>query len=172
MVARSLYARPHGGRYDANELINLYPDDEAAQRLSKQSLPLADFLNALPHYVPPRLTEHVLLHGHCHLKSLDRLNDKQYGELFNEKAVLKDMGVEFDEPKTGCCGMAGAFGFEAEHYEVSQAVGEHGTLPAVRQAADETLILTDGFSCREQIEQGAGRKTLHAAELAARCLGA
>jgi hypothetical protein len=77
------------------------------------------------------------------------------------------MGVEFDEPKTGCCGMAGAFGFEADggHYDVSVACGERVLLPHVRQAADDELILTDGFSCREQISQCTDRQALHLAQV-------
>src|SRR5205807_9782777 len=97
----------------------------------------------------------ALPHGHCHQKSLDRLNDKRYGELFCEKDLLKKMGVEFESPATGCCGMAGAFGFESDnrHYDVSVGCAEHVLLKEVRKAPDEKLIIADGFSCREQIGQ-------------------
>ncbi len=64
----------------------------------------------------------------------------------------------------GCCGMAGSFGFDADKYAVSQAIGERVLLPAVRKASSDTLIVSDGFSCREQIAQGTGREALHLAD--------
>lgn len=82
-----------------------------------------------------------------------------------EEALLKTMGVDLQLPDTGCCGMAGAFGFEHAKFEISRAIGERTLLPAVRQAAPETLIVSDGFSCREQIGQLTGRKALHFAEV-------
>jgi Fe-S oxidoreductase len=86
--------------------------------------------------------------------------------------LLGRLGLNVDRPPQGCCGMAGAFGFAGETYEVSQLIGERVLLPAVRGAPADTLILADGFSCREQIEQGSGRATLHIAELLAeRMLG-
>jgi len=75
--------------------------------------------------------------------------------------------VIVDAPDTGCCGMAGAFGFEADKFAVSQAIGERVLLPAVRVAAADTLIVADGFSCREQIEQATGRRVMHLAEVLA-----
>ena len=75
------------------------------------------------------------------------------------------MGIELSVPDTGCCGMAGPFGFDAEKYEVAQAIGELVLLPAVRAAAPDTLIVTDGFSCREQILQSTGRRAYHLAEV-------
>jgi Fe-S oxidoreductase len=77
------------------------------------------------------------------------------------------MGLTVDAPDSGCCGMAGAFGFEAEKFAVSQAIGERVLLPAVRAAAADTLIVADGFSCREQIRQATGRRAMHLAELIA-----
>jgi Fe-S oxidoreductase len=81
-----------------------------------------------------------------------------------EEALLRKMGAEVESPDAGCCGMAGAFGFEADKYGVSQAIGERVLLPAVRNAAAETLIVSDGFSCREQIRQATGRHAIHLAE--------
>jgi Fe-S oxidoreductase len=75
------------------------------------------------------------------------------------------MGAEVCSPDAGCCGMAGAFGFEKDKYEVSQAIGERVLLPAIRQESAETLIVTDGFSCREQIKQATGRNAMHLAEV-------
>ncbi|HEX8898132.1 MAG TPA: hypothetical protein VF751_05500, partial [Chthoniobacterales bacterium] len=66
---------------------------------------------------------------------------------------------------SGCCGMAGAFGFEKDHYDVSIACGERVLLPKVREAAKDTLVIADGFSCREQIRQTTGRRALHTAQV-------
>jgi hypothetical protein len=78
------------------------------------------------------------------------------------------MGVEVEELDSGCCGMAGGWGYERGHYDVSMACGERVLLPKVREAPRDTLIVTDGFSCRSQIEQGnTGRKALHAAQVLA-----
>jgi Fe-S oxidoreductase len=75
------------------------------------------------------------------------------------------MGVDVQQPEAGCCGMAGPFGFEAEKYSVSQAIGERALLPAVRAAQNETMIVANGFSCQEQITQGTGRHAMHLADL-------
>src|SRR6185437_14914350 len=82
----------------------------------------------------------------------------------SESAMLDKLGLEYDIPDTGCCGMAGAFGFEkGEHYRVSVACGERALLPAVRAAAADTHIVANGFSCREQIAQTTNRRAIHAA---------
>ena len=83
----------------------------------------------------------------------------------DEESLLRKVGVDLQSLDSGCCGMAGAFGFEKDNYNVSLAVGERVLLPAVRQATPETLIVSDGFSCREQILQSTGRKALHLAEV-------
>jgi Fe-S oxidoreductase len=83
-----------------------------------------------------------------------------------EEAALRAVGLDPAQPEPGCCGMAGAFGFErGEHYELSMAIGERRLLPAVREAADGALLIADGFSCREQIAQSTGRRALHLAEV-------
>jgi hypothetical protein len=79
--------------------------------------------------------------------------------------VLKKLGLEANVLASGCCGMAGSFGFESDKYDVSIAVGERKLLPAVRQAPLSTVIMADGFSCREQIAQETGRHALHLAEV-------
>jgi FAD/FMN-containing dehydrogenase/Fe-S oxidoreductase len=140
-----------------DELANLFPDDPRADRLRRQTFLLSEFLVKAPGYQPPRLSQKVLLHGHCHQKSLMKMND--------EEALLRKMGVELTSLDSGCCGMAGPFGFEKDKYAVSQAVGERVLLPAVRKAEKETFVVTDGFSCREQIFQATGRQPVHLAEL-------
>jgi FAD/FMN-containing dehydrogenase/Fe-S oxidoreductase len=141
-----------------DELRNLFPTDPRALRLSSQTLLLSELLESgrLP-YDPPRLARHVLLHGHCHQKALLKMG--------HEEALLRKMGITVDFPDSGCCGMAGAFGFEADKFAVSQAIGERVLLPAVRAALPDTLIVADGFSCREQIEQATGRHAIHLAEV-------
>ena len=86
-------------------------------------------------------------------------------KMTHEEAVLRKMGVTLDSPDSGCCGMAGAFGFEAGKFPVSQAIGERVLLPAVRAALPDTLIVADGFSCREQIAQATGRRAMHLADV-------
>ena len=106
----------------------------------------------------PELKAKAIFQGHCHHHAV-----MGFGA---ELAVLKRMGLEVERPDTGCCGMAGSFGFESgKHYEVSVAAGERGILPAVRRAPKSTLVLANGFSCREQIAQGTGRRGLHLAEV-------
>jgi hypothetical protein len=89
-----------------------------------------------------------------------------------QQRMFEAMGLKVEYPKTGCCGQAGSFGYEAAHYDVSMAIGEQGLLPAIRNAPADTLILADGFSCREQIWHGAHRWAVHPAELLALALKA
>jgi FAD/FMN-containing dehydrogenase/Fe-S oxidoreductase len=140
-----------------DELRNLFPHDARANRLRSQTFLLSEILESRGKaYEPPRLARKVLLHGHCHHKSIMKLGP--------EEALLRRMGSELQTPDTGCCGMAGAFGFEADKYSVSQAVGERVLLPAIRRSSPDTLIVSDGFSCREQIRQATGRHAIHLAE--------
>ncbi|MGA7400294.1 MAG: FAD-linked oxidase C-terminal domain-containing protein [Candidatus Sulfotelmatobacter sp.] len=141
-----------------DELVNLFPHDERAQAQSRQTFLLSEFLEThAPHAALPRLDRKAILHGHCHHKSLMKMTA--------EEAVLRRLGVDFHSPAPGCCGMAGSFGFEADKYDMSVAIGELELLPAVRQAPPDWLIIADGFSCREQIAQGTPRHALHLAEV-------
>ncbi len=141
-----------------DELRGLFPKDPRAARLRERTFLLSEFLHChAGGYKPPALNRKVLLHGHCHHKALMTLSA--------EEALLRSMGVELESLDSGCCGMAGAFGFEREKYEISRAIGERVLLPAVRRAAPETLIASDGFSCREQIAQLTGRRAFHLAEI-------
>jgi Fe-S oxidoreductase len=85
-------------------------------------------------------------------------------KMSDEESLLRKMGADLRTIDSGCCGMAGPFGFEKEKFGMSQALGERVLLPAVRQADPEVLIVTDGFSCREQILQATGRRAIHLAE--------
>jgi hypothetical protein len=89
-----------------------------------------------------------------------------------EESVLRRLGIDFHSPAPGCCGMAGSFGFEADKYDISIAIGELELLPAVRKAPQDWLIIADGFSCREQIAQGSPRHALHLAEVLQMALNA
>jgi FAD/FMN-containing dehydrogenase/Fe-S oxidoreductase len=141
-----------------DELVNLFPHDERAQALSRQTFLLSEFLETSAKNFPiPRLNRKAVLHGHCHHKSLMKMTA--------EEAVLRRLGVDFQSPAPGCCGMAGSFGFEPDKYDVSIAIGELELLPAIRQAPPDWLIIADGFSCREQIAQGSPRHALHLAEV-------
>jgi FAD/FMN-containing dehydrogenase/Fe-S oxidoreductase len=140
-----------------DELRNLFPRDARAGRLQQQTFLLSEFLqNHAPGYVPPSLHKQILLHGHCHHKAVMKMRD--------EESLLRRMGASVESPDTGCCGMAGPFGFERDKFAVAQAVGERVLLPAVRSAPPEALIVADGFSCREQIRQSTGRTAIHLAE--------
>jgi FAD/FMN-containing dehydrogenase/Fe-S oxidoreductase len=141
-----------------DELLNLFPHDARAQALSRQTFLLSEFLETSAKDFPlPQLNRKALLHGHCHHKSLMKMTA--------EESVLRRLGVDFQSPAPGCCGMAGSFGFEPDKYDLSIAIGELELLPAVRQAPPDWLIIADGFSCREQIAQSTPRHALHLAEV-------
>ena len=141
-----------------DELINLFPNDRDAKRLSRQTFMLSEFLEKKArHFQPAPLARKAVVHGHCHHKAIMKFDD--------EEKVLCRLGLDFQILDSGCCGMAGAFGFERGHYDVSIGAGELVLLPAVRNADSETLILADGFSCREQIVQTTGRRAMHLAEV-------
>jgi len=139
-----------------DELRNLFPDNPRAERLRRQTFVLSEFLaRHAPRYAPA-LTRTVLLHGHCHQKAIIKMD--------HEVGLLQRMGADVQMPDSGCCGMAGPFGFGADKIAVSKAVGERVLLPAVRQSSADTLIVADGFSCQEQISQLTGRRAIHLAE--------
>ena len=141
-----------------DELRNLMPEDARATALAAQTYLLSEFLEKhAPGYEPPRVERKVMLHGHCHQKALMKMN--------HAEALLRKTGAEVESLDAGCCGMAGPFGFERDKYEVSKAVGERVLLPAVRKSGADVVIVSDGFSCREQIWQGTGRRAVHLAEV-------
>ena len=107
--------------------------------------------------------EKALLHGHCHQKAFGAMSAV-------EKTLKLVPGLQVQTVESSCCGMAGSFGYEAEHYEMSMKMGEASLLPAVRGASAETLIVADGTSCRHQIEHGAQRQAMHVARVLERAL--
>ena len=153
-----------------DEMPALFPGDPAAQDLSGQVFLLGEFLEReAPEFLrqaspdpssSPSPSPRALLHGHCHQKSV-------LGGTGTDRRWLERLGYEVSEPEPGCCGMAGAFGFERRHAEVARACGELALLPAVREAGEDMVLVADGFSCREQIRQETGREARHLAEVLA-----
>jgi FAD/FMN-containing dehydrogenase/Fe-S oxidoreductase len=144
-----------------DEMLKLFPDDPRARRLAKRTHLLGDFLHQQG-YRPGSVASKILVHAHCHQKSV-------FGTA-GEMALLKATGASVTLLDSGCCGMAGSFGFNPDHAELSRKVGEAVLLPAVRASEPTTLVLTNGFSCREQIRQHTGRRVVHLAELLASAL--
>jgi FAD/FMN-containing dehydrogenase/Fe-S oxidoreductase len=141
-----------------DELVELFPTDEDAKRLRDQTHTLAEFLEKkVKDYDLPPLRRRALVHGHCHHKSIMKMGA--------EDQLYKKMGLLFEIPDTGCCGLAGSFGFESGHDEISRKIGEQRLIPMVRQAAKDTLIIADGFSCKHQIKEMTDREALHTAQL-------
>ncbi len=150
---------PSCGAVFRNELTNMLPHDEDAKRLARQTYTLGEFLAAHAQgWDMPRLERRALVHFHCHQRATSDIDC--------DEGVLERLGLDLEVLDTGCCGLAGSFGYEAgERYDVSVKAGEQILLPAVRAASEHTLIVTDGFSCRSQIEHGSDRGTLHLAQV-------
>ena len=142
-----------------DDMHNLMPHDEDARRLYHQTFLLSEFLDQhADEFDFPRLGRTAIVQGHCHHHAIMKLDA--------EERVLQRLGLDYELLDSGCCGMAGAFGFErGDHYDVSVKAGERVLLPAVRAAGDNTLVIANGFSCREQIAQGSDRRALHLAEV-------
>jgi Fe-S oxidoreductase len=140
-------------RSDAPELLN---DDEDIRRLSKQFVTFAELLRD---WQPARVDAHAMVQTHCHEHAV-LASDA-------EADLMRRAGIDREQLDSGCCGLAGNFGFERGHYDVSIAAGERVLLPKVRAADAGTAIVADGFSCRTQIEQATDRRAVHLAELLA-----
>jgi FAD/FMN-containing dehydrogenase/Fe-S oxidoreductase len=142
-----------------DELVKLWPMEQDAKRLAEQTHHFADLLvSCADGWEPPQLHRKALLHGHCHQRAT--------GGTGPDAKLLERMGLEVEELDAGCCGMAGGWGYEQGHYDVSIACGERVLLPRVRDASGEALVVADGFSCRSQIEQAqTGRRALHVAQV-------
>jgi FAD/FMN-containing dehydrogenase/Fe-S oxidoreductase len=128
-----------------------------AERLARQTYLLSEFLaKKAEHFAPAEdlAGQHILLHGHCHQKPF----------MSEEVQILKNAGATVDLLDSGCCGMAGPFGFEKDKYDVSIRLADRVLMPRVRECSSETLILTNGFSCREQIAQLSDRRAIHLAQ--------
>ncbi len=140
-----------------DEIKGLFPQRDDVHKVTEQVFLLSEFLHKKAHYTPPPLRREAIVHGHCHHKAIMKIKD--------EEELMKAMKTDARFLPSGCCGMAGSFGFEEDKYDVSIAVGEHALLPAVRKAGLRSFVVADGFSCREQIEQTTNRHALHLAEV-------
>jgi FAD/FMN-containing dehydrogenase/Fe-S oxidoreductase len=141
-----------------DELNGLFPESARAHKLMEQTFTLSEFLEKKADgYDPPKLKRQAVVQGHCHHKAIMRLTE--------EENLMQKMELDFKVLKSGCCGMAGSFGYEKEKYDVSIKAGERALLPEVRKAGLSTLVMADGFSCKEQIEQETNRHALHLAEV-------
>jgi FAD/FMN-containing dehydrogenase/Fe-S oxidoreductase len=155
-----LVLEPSCGAVFRDELPSLLPDDEDGKRLTRQTVTLGEYLAGLGDaWEPPRLERKALVHLHCHQRATSDTDC--------DLVVLERLGLDAEVIDSGCCGLAGSFGYErGEKYAVSMAVAEQRLLPAVRAASEHTLLVSDGFSCRSQIEHGSDRRPLHLAEVA------
>jgi FAD/FMN-containing dehydrogenase/Fe-S oxidoreductase len=151
-----------------DELGAILPGPQA-DRLAERAFLLEEFLAAEANAatLEPRLKkaawDKALLHGHCHQKAFGVMSAV-------ETALRLVPGLDVETIESSCCGMAGAFGYEGEHYEASVGMGERSLLPAVRRAAPESVIVADGTSCRHQIKDGTGRDAVHVARVLAAAL--
>ena len=141
-----------------SDLAELLPNDATAGRLARQTFTLAQFLtDHAPDWRPPRLGRSAITQTHCHQHAVMGFKA--------DEQLLARIGVDNHTLDSGCCGLAGNFGFERGHDDISRACGERVLLPAVRAAHPDTLVLADGFSCRTQIAQETNREAIHLAEL-------
>ena len=152
-----------------DEIPAMLPGAESEQ-VAERALLLEELLLRDEERVRPRLnlrepgTDSAFIHGHCHQKA--------FGAFDATPRVLDWIpGLQTNVIKSGCCGMAGSFGYEAEHYELSMKMAELDLLPAVRAAPQDALLVADGTSCRSQIAHGSGREAVHAAVVLAGALG-
>jgi Fe-S oxidoreductase len=149
-----------------HEATDLLPDDPRARRLGELTRTFGQFVAEHLEQGKPWPFGQLYQRGepaaaicqiHCHQKSTTGYGD--------ELRVLEKLNVATDVVGGGCCGLAGNWGFEPGHYEVSQVLGERELFPKVRSASEETLVLADGFSCRTQLEQGTGVRGIHLAQI-------
>jgi Fe-S oxidoreductase len=152
-----------------DEYLYLLPGDERAESLAESSFSFEEFIADLIARQELDLSfekfdRRVLLHGHCHQKSLVGMGP-------SERTLASLPGCDLKVVDSGCCGMAGSFGYEADHYDISIAMAERKLLPAVRSEPEETVIAAAGISCRQQIRHGSGRVAMHPAEILRSALG-
>jgi len=147
-----------------DELPAMMPHVADARRLGWLVCTLAEYLALhVDDWEPPRLERRAVVHGHCHQKAVIGME--------HERALYERMGLDFELLDSGCCGLAGSFGFEREHHDISLRIGEHKLMPMLREASKEAIVIADGFSCRTQIEQMTDRRPLHTAEVLRMALG-
>ncbi|HLY41215.1 MAG TPA: FAD-binding and (Fe-S)-binding domain-containing protein [Terracidiphilus sp.] len=161
-----IFLEPSCASVFKDELREFFPTEKRAALLGQQVWLLADWLEAnAPDFGSGSLEgAQILIHGHCHHKAV-------FGGPGSEIAILRRAGATVEPIQAGCCGMAGPFGFEAGKFEVSKAIANDGLLPAVEAAGPMTIVVADGFSCREQISQLGHTHAMHFAEVMSRSCG-
>ena len=149
-----------------DEYPDLFPGAEA-KRIAENSFLLEEFLDPGKEHPKPwrlqPLPRRALFHGHCHLKAL-------VGTAPTLRLLRSIPELKVEEVDSGCCGMAGSFGFEREHYDLSLALAERRLAPAVRALPPDALVIAPGVSCRQQIAHTTGRRPLHPAEVMSQAL--
>ncbi|HEY4718253.1 MAG TPA: hypothetical protein VIH14_04505, partial [Anaerolineales bacterium] len=159
--------------------LALLPEIPGVRALAQRVFMVDEFLIRRPDYgqtpietlraglADPGYDRGVLLHGHCYQKTQPPADDGLPSGQQASLALLKALDYEVELVDSGCCGMAGSFGYESEHYELSMQIGELALFPAVRAAAEGQQVLASGVSCRAQIASGTGRAAKHPIELIA-----
>ena len=155
-----------------DEFPDFFPDDERVKLIARRAWMIDEFIIRQPASLPTLNLQPspVLLHGHCYQKAQPPADDGQPVGEQATVAMLKAAGYAVEVIDSGCCGMAGAFGYETEHYELSMQVGEMKLFPAVRRADEDVIIAAAGVSCQAQIADGAQRQAIHPIQLLARSL--
>jgi Fe-S oxidoreductase len=141
-----------------DEVVNLFGEQSRARRLADRTRLFSTVIR--PHAERGELsssTARALVQIHCHQRAIAGIDDTA--------AALRAAGLEASIPDAGCCGMAGSFGFDKDHYPVSIQAGERVLARAVREVDEDTIVIADGFSCREQIRHTTGRRAYHCAEV-------
>jgi FAD/FMN-containing dehydrogenase/Fe-S oxidoreductase len=143
-----------------DELVGMLPHDEDAKRLSLQTLTMPEFLQRhCEGWDAPRRDGRAVVHGHCHQKAVMGMDD--------ETALLERLGLEVELLDSGCCGLAGSFGFEASHHDLSVQIARDRLLPLLDQKPPDALVIADGFSCKTQVEALSAHRPVHAVQVVA-----
>ena len=145
-----------------DELPGIFPDDPRAKRLSERSMMLGDFLTRHTDYTPPDIEGRIMMHGHCHHKTVLGIQA--------DADLIRRTGADVEVLDSGCCGMAGSFGYETEKYSHSVDIANQVLLPAIRGKAREDILVANGFSCRSQVADLAQADALTLPELLSRPL--
>jgi Fe-S oxidoreductase len=161
-----------------DEYPDLFPNSLEVNQIAERAVMLDEFLIRPGIDGNPRILrianrfdlrkdhpKQVQLHGHCYQKARPPAVDGYATGISATVQMLKSMGYQVKLIESGCCGMAGAFGFESEHFDISMKIGELSLFPAIRNAGDDTVIASSGFSCMTQIRDGTGREPVHPIEL-------
>ena len=147
-----------------DEYLRLADDKASAETIAKNTFLIEEFIQqeiTLGNITPEQFTietKTIKFHGHCHQKALASVDPSAWIVSLPENYTVEII-------PSGCCGMAGSFGYEAEHYDISMQVGEDVLFPAVRAAKDDTIIVAIGTSCRHQIKDGTGKSGKHLVEV-------